>query len=126
MARKGGNPKCVGNKNSGRKKVKKERQELIWILEKWQNPEELQKIIKKYQTGKPCSLREIYVAKAALGSESILNKISDKILPDKLEWSTDDEEKGNLKDALEYAEFKIAKALGRRKTSTDNQSVDMG
>jgi hypothetical protein len=77
---------AVGKKGrSGRPPVRKERQELLWVLERWQKGEEVQKILDKKARGETLALRETLVLRASQGSEPILNKLSDKILPDKLD-----------------------------------------
>lgn len=121
MARKGGNPNFSGGPGSGRKPIKKEMKELFWILERWQDKKKVAELIKRKEKGDSLSLREVYVLRAFNGSDAVLNKLSDKILPDKVEWNNiTEDEKGDLKDALEYARWKINKALGKHKSSEDS------
>lgn len=68
--------------------MRKEHAELVWILGRWINAKEVEKILTKKKSGKPLSLREVYVARAASGSDIILKNLSDKILPDKLDMTS--------------------------------------
>ncbi len=122
MARVGGNP---GNKGGGRKPVKKEREELLWILKNWTDENAVEKLKKK----KRLSLREIYLLKAISGSESVLNKIADKILPDKLDFTSDGESFTNMltpEEIKAYAAIRLGLLSGTVPGSQPETSPDLG
>jgi len=119
-----------GNKGGGRPTARKEMRELMWVLDRWIDENKVKEIQDKKEAGKTLSLREVYVLRAYNGSDAVLNKLSDKILPDKIDLSTKDDtfNTDNLtpEEKLAYVKIRLGLFQESKQSSTDGESIDLG
>lgn len=77
-------PGQIGNKGGGRKSAYQERQDAEWLASVWTGDIDRAELARKIAT-KVHSVRDVYLFKALMGNDRILESIADKILPDKVD-----------------------------------------
>ncbi len=73
-----------GNKGGGRKSAYQERQDAEWLASVWTGDCDRAELAAKIASKKH-SVRDVYLFKALMGNDRILESIADKILPDKVD-----------------------------------------
>lgn len=74
----------LGNKGGGRKSAYQERQDAEWLASVWTGTVDRAELAKRIAS-KVHSVRDVYLFKALMGNDRILESIANKILPDKVD-----------------------------------------
>jgi len=120
MAGKPGIKNAIGNKGGGRKSAYQELRDAKFLNEVFHKPQEADEIKKRLASGK-FSVSDVMVLKALGGNERFIEKMFEKLFPDKIESTTKDK---TIEDIL--ADAQIIEPIPEPKPVLANKDTDGG
>lgn len=98
-----GNKNAVGNKGGGRKSAYQERASAEYLIRHFFNlsKKEFDALFKRVESKRNYSVFDMMIYKALMGDTKIINNLSNKLYPDKIETSTpNDNKEAEVLDAI--------------------------